>query len=93
MKKEYIKTFTEHLRNSDHLIILPIYYAGGSVARDITSNDLVRGITAGGKSAKAVKNRKDILNPKTLSEYRSYVVFGARDETLSEFTREIARTL
>jgi UDP-N-acetylmuramate--alanine ligase len=91
MKKEYIKVFTENLRDSDHLILLPIFYAGGSVSKDISSHDLADEIKAGGRSVEVVEDRMDTL--KRLHEYRSYVIFGARDETLSDLAKEIARAL
>jgi UDP-N-acetylmuramate--alanine ligase len=91
MKKEYIKVFTENLRDSDHLILLPIFYAGGSVSKDISSHDLADEIRAQGKSVEIIEERKDIL--KGLREYRSYVILGARDETLSDFAKEIARAI
>jgi len=91
MKKEYIKVFTENLRDTDHLILLPIFYAGGSVSKDISSHDLADEIKAQGKSVEVVEERRDIL--KNLYKYQSYIIFGARDETLSDFAKEIARAL
>jgi UDP-N-acetylmuramate--alanine ligase len=91
MKKDYIETFTRYLRDADHLIILPIFYAGGTVSHDISSHDLADGIRAGGKSAEAAEMRSDI--PARLPDFKSFVIFGARDETLSDFAGEIARVL
>jgi UDP-N-acetylmuramate--alanine ligase len=90
MKDGYIKAFTEHLRDSDHLLLLPIFYAGGTAARDISSRDLAEAIGAGGKSVE-VKERKEILE--RVAEWENYVIFGARDETLSDFATEIAERL
>ncbi|MBI4686352.1 MAG: hypothetical protein HY756_00970 [Nitrospirae bacterium] len=89
MKNEYIETFAENLRNKDRLILLPIFYAGGTVAKDISSHNLAEGIRAKGKNAHVIRDRKEILS--RLHEFQSYVVFGARDETLSDFAGEIAR--
>ncbi|MBM4136609.1 MAG: hypothetical protein FJ241_07235 [Nitrospira sp.] len=91
MKKEYIEAFTKNLCDSDHLILLPIYFAGGTASRDISSYDLAEGIKAGGKSVEVVEKREDIL--KRLHEYQTYVIFGARDETLSDFANEMAERL
>jgi UDP-N-acetylmuramate--alanine ligase len=88
MKKEYIETFIKNLRDTDHLILLPIYYAGGTAAKDISSYDLVEGIKNEGKSVEVVENRADILD--RVHEYKAYIVFGARDETLAEFAKEIS---
>ena len=91
MKKEYIDTFVENLRDGDHLVLLPIYYAGGTAAKDISSDDLAEEIIARGKSAEVIQNRDRILH-KT-HEFQSFIVFGARDETLSNFAGKIAEAL
>jgi UDP-N-acetylmuramate--alanine ligase len=91
MKEEYIEAFAKNLRDSDLLMVLPIFYAGGTAARDISSNDLVHGIKEKGGHAEAVEKRENIL--KRLDEFSSYVVFGARDDTLSDLAREIAGRL
>ncbi|RJQ18076.1 MAG: hypothetical protein C4560_07820 [Nitrospiraceae bacterium] len=91
MKKEYIGTFVKHLRGSDHLVLLPIFYAGGTAARDISSHDLADGVRSAGRSAEVIEKREDVL--KRLHEYADYVILGARDETLSDFAKEIAGAL
>ena len=91
MKKEYIQTFSENLRASDHLILLPIFYAGGTASRDISSHDLADGIMKRGKSAEVIEGRKDIF--KRDGEWDSFVILGARDETLSDFAEELAKIL
>ncbi len=91
MKREYIKAFAENLRNTDHLILLPIYYAGGTASKNISSQDLADGVRVYGKSAEVVQNRADILQ--RVHYYKTYIVFGARDETLSDFAKEIAGML
>ncbi len=91
MKKEYIESFTENLRDSDHLILLPIFYAGGTADKSISSRDLVDGIRAGGRSVEAVEGRKAVLD--RAGEWEAYAVLGARDHTLSEFARDIAKRL
>jgi UDP-N-acetylmuramate--alanine ligase len=91
MKKEYITAFAENLRAADHLILLPIYYAGGTASKDISSRDLADGISAAGKSVEVVQKREDILQ--RVHDHKTYVVFGARDETLSDLAKEIAGAL
>jgi UDP-N-acetylmuramate--alanine ligase len=90
MKKEYIDSFVDNLRDHDHLMLLPVYYAGGTASKDISSNDLAEGIRAGGKSVE-VAERESIL--RRARDWDAYVVFGARDETLNVFAREIAERL
>jgi UDP-N-acetylmuramate--alanine ligase len=85
MKKEYMETFIDYLRTSDHLILLPIFYAGGTASRDISSHDLAEGIKVRGKSVSVVS--------KGLYKYKTYVIFGARDDTLSDLARDVASAL
>lgn len=88
MKEGYIKVFSEHLRETDRLFLLPIYYAGGTAAQDISSDDLAKGISAAGKSVRVIYDRKEIFD--SIRSRGSYVVFGARDDSLSTFAEEIA---
>jgi UDP-N-acetylmuramate--alanine ligase len=89
MRREYIEAFTENLRDSDHLILLPIFYAGGTARKDISSHDLAEGIKAGGKSVEVVAGREQVFE--RAREWDTFVVFGARDETLSDFAHDLVR--
>ena len=88
MKEGYIRAFSEGLRSTDRLVLLPIYYAGGTAARDISSRDLAEGVAASGGRAVAVEDRAEIF--RMSGEWKTYVVFGARDDTLSDLAEEIA---
>ena len=90
MKTEYIESFTKNLRASDRLMLLPIFYVGGTVAKDISSKDLADGVTAGGKRAE-VATRESVLAKVKPGD--SCIVFGARDESLSDFAAAIARKI
>jgi UDP-N-acetylmuramate--alanine ligase len=91
MKEGYIEAFIRNLRKTDHLILLPIYYAGGTPVKDISSNDLADGVRAGGRSVELLEEREEIF--RKLDDYNAYIIFGARDETLSAFAAEIADKL
>ncbi len=91
MKAGYIETFAKGLRDADHLILLPIYYAGGTVAKDISSGDLLAGIRVAGKSAEVIEYRSAFFDKS--ERWDAYVVLGARDDSLSDFAREIAERL
>ena len=91
MKAEYIEAFAENLRRSDHLILLPIYYAGGTASKDISSNDLAAGIREHGKSVEVAESRGIVLSRS--GEWDSYAILGARDETLADFARDLAQNL
>jgi UDP-N-acetylmuramate--alanine ligase len=91
MKKEYIDTFAGKLREDDHLIVLPIFYAGGTSIKDISSEDLCREIRLAGKSAEVLPDRSLLFG--RLREWDTYIVFGARDESLADFAHDIAERL
>jgi UDP-N-acetylmuramate--alanine ligase len=91
MKDGYIKVFSEGLSQKDHLILLPIFYSGGTVQRDISSNDLAEELRARGRSVEVLEDREDIMN--RLDNWDTFVVFGARDEGLSVLARRIADEL
>jgi UDP-N-acetylmuramate--alanine ligase len=88
MKSEYINAFADNLRSLDHLILLPIFYAGGSVRRDISSEDLAEGIRTRGKSAEVIEKREEIL--RRSDDWDNYVILGARDDTLADFAKKMA---
>jgi UDP-N-acetylmuramate--alanine ligase len=88
MKKEYIEAFARGLRPEDRLVILPIFYVGGTVAKDISSEDLAAGVRALGGNAVA-GSREPLLAAAKLGE--AYVVFGARDESLGDFAGALAQ--
>lgn len=91
MKRAYIETFSSYLRPDDSLLLLPIFYAGGSSIRDVSSDDLCREIRSSGKRAEVLTERSRLYS--RLDEWDSYVVLGARDDSLSDFAREIAKRL
>jgi UDP-N-acetylmuramate--alanine ligase len=88
MKHAYIDIFAKNLRKEDHLVLLPIYDAGGTALRDISSEDLSHAISEAGKSVEVLHERSFLLN--RVKEWDTYIVFGARDETLADFAQEIA---
>ncbi|MCX7792807.1 MAG: Mur ligase domain-containing protein [Thermodesulfovibrionales bacterium] len=91
MKDDYIKVFSEKLSDKDHLILLPIYYSGGTVQKDISSHDLASAIRMRGRSVEVIDEREEILN--RIDGWNTFVVFGARDESLSILARDIAERL
>src|SRR4030067_625803 len=70
------------------LTLALIVKGGGTKRKKIKSHNLAHEIRAKRKSVEVIENRGDIL--KRLHEYQTYVIFGARDETLSDFAKEIA---
>ncbi|MGH7005207.1 MAG: glutamate ligase domain-containing protein, partial [Alphaproteobacteria bacterium] len=95
MKDAFIGCFAETLAAGDVLTMPePVYY-GGTVDRVVTSEDIVRGVSAQGRDAFAFPDRK-ACGDKLVALARPgdrIVVMGARDDTLSEFAAELLRRL
>lgn len=91
LKDGYIDIFAGNLRGSDQLFMLPIYFAGGTAEKDISSKDIADAIAKRGSSASVLRERESIFG--LLGRWKSYVIFGARDDSLSDYAEEIASVL
>ena len=54
LKDEYIATFRTIFQQNDSLYLLPIYYAGGTAQKDISSEDIIDGLGPVSFNAQAV---------------------------------------
>ena len=91
LKDEYIATFRTIFRQNDSLYLLPIYYAGGTAQKDISSEDIITGLGPVSFNAQAVQDRDDLLTElKTAATSGDCVlVMGARDPSLPAFVKKI----
>lgn len=95
MKEELIEVFSKAISKEDFLFMPEILYAGGTVTRDISSDMLVKELVTRGVNAYYFPERGRILGPLT-TEVRpgdTILVMGARDDTLTDFCREILSSL
>lgn len=89
-----VETFRQGLRPGDHLLLAPIYDAGGTADRSIRSEDLVSRLDAPGVRAAVPPTREDAA--RWIAEARPgdrVVVMGARDDTLPLFARRLVEVL
>ncbi len=92
MGKEIAATFKEFLGPDDVLLMPEAYYAGGTADRSVTTKHVVEWT---GPQAHWFKKRSDIpafIYPQIKKGDR-VVIMGARDDTLSDFAREILDSL
>jgi len=92
---DLVAAFGDALGPDDVLWLPPIYYAGGSVTRDVESTDLSAAIRAGGRDARDLDDR-DELPDEVSAEARPgdvCMVMGARDPALSDLARCVLRAL
>ena len=95
MKDALIKTLTETLDDQVEWIMLPVFYAGGTVTKDISSEDIVAPLQQNGKRAVALTTRDDVLQyvKKRACPGDIILVMGARDASLSDFANQILTIL
>jgi len=93
LRDEYIATFRTLFHEGDSLYLLPIYYAGGTAQKDISSEDIIDGLGAVPFHAEAVRNREQLLM-KLETDAKSgdcIIVMGARDPSLPALVKRIAK--
>jgi UDP-N-acetylmuramate--alanine ligase len=91
LKNEYIATFQDIFQQHDSLYLLPIYYAGGTAQKDISSEDIITGLGPVSFNARAVHDRDELLTGMKF-DVRSgdcVLVMGARDPSLPALVKKI----
>jgi len=90
-----VKAFADGLGPEDRIYIPPIYFAGGTVVRDISAADYAGDLRAAGVDALAV-DRDPALPARVAADCTAgdrAVVMGARDPSLADLARDILSAL
>lgn len=89
------EAFAGALRAGDRCWILPVYYAGGTTVKDVSSGDLVRRIAALGAPAEEAGGYEelDAVVRSAVREGDTVLVMGARDPGLPEFAKRVGEEL
>lgn len=82
-------------RQNDSIYFSEIYYAGGSVTRDISSGDLANDLLEQGVEAHFIENREEcgLAMVAAAEPGDTILIMGARDPSLSHFAKSIAEEL
>ena len=91
MGKEMAETFATYLDENDFLLMPEAYYAGGTTDRSVSAKDVVAMVKEKGAQASWFEERAEIqafLDGKLRPGDR-VIVMGARDDTLSDFAKDI----
>jgi UDP-N-acetylmuramate--alanine ligase len=90
-REDLIQTFRDVLRPQDHLLLAPIYDAGGTAERTIRSEDIAEPLRRQSLHADVVASREEAMRHLIEGAHRGdrVVVMGARDDTLPSFARDI----
>ena len=93
IKEELIATFNLRLTKTDRVILLDIFYVGGTAEKTVSSAELVKGICV--PYAENIKDREQVIDQVTASAQPGdvVVVMGARDNTLTAFAERILGSL
>ena len=95
MGKQIIESFAKHFAPNDILLIPEIFFAGGSVTRDISSKDLVEYATTLKTNAIYFEQRQNIkqyILQNALPNDR-IILMGARDNSITDLGFEILENL
>ncbi len=87
MKDDLLAVLEKQLDDRTYWIMPEVFYAGGTVTKDISSADIVAPLSAAGKNAFFIADRPNIaafILPQLTAGDR-VVVMGARDDTLTDF--------
>ena len=95
MGKQIIESFAKNMGKDDMLFMPEIFYAGGSVNKDISSKDLIDYACSLGIKAQFFQTRDEIkqILLGIAQKGDRIVIMGARDNTLPDFCRSIAKGL
>jgi UDP-N-acetylmuramate--alanine ligase len=95
LKDELVEAFVRLIRNTDEVYFLPIYYPGGTVTKDISSEDLADWVGKRGVISHSPQNRNELLADLTrrVTPGDAVILMGARDPSLSFLAQEIENNL
>lgn len=91
MGREIIESFSNIMTENDELLMPEIFFAGGTVKRDISSKDLIDYAVSLGKKATFFQTRQEVKEyiVQNARPGDRVVIMGARDNSLPVFCKEI----
>lgn len=95
MRGELLDSFARHLSPDDGVFMPEVLYLGGTADRSYTARNFVEELNARNLNANWFENREEILQAVTdIAESGDrIVIMGARDDTLSDFARNILKSV
>jgi UDP-N-acetylmuramate--alanine ligase len=91
MRNELVAAFAEDMASEDVLIMPDPVYFGGTVTREVGSEDIVAGVGEQGRTAFHIPDRA-ACGDKLVELARPgdrIVIMGARDDSLTEFAKRV----
>ncbi len=95
MKEDLIKMLSQTLNSQIVWVMLPVFYAGGTVQKTISSQDIITPLQENKKQAFYATSRDEAIQlilPQ-LKENDRIVIMGARDDTLTDYAVAFLNTI
>jgi UDP-N-acetylmuramate--alanine ligase len=91
LREEWIRTLSDFLRRGDEVYFLPIYYAGGTVKRDISSEQLAEEAYRRGIRSHFSRTRDGLITAleRKVTKGDVILVMGGRDPSLPHLAQKI----
>ena len=95
LRKEFVEQIANVLRNNDEIWMSEIFFAGGTVSKDISANEIIFDIQQKGKNAFFVENRANFPDKikNKLNSGDIILLMGARDPSLKGFSDFVVNEL
>jgi UDP-N-acetylmuramate--alanine ligase len=95
MHEELSEKTSETLRDNDYLLMSEVYYAGGTVNKDINSSVVIEAVKSKGKQALLSEDRNKLpeLFDRIIEKGDVILLMGARDPSLGDFAQTIFNKL
>lgn len=91
LRDDYISTFRAIFTPADCLYLLPVYYAGGTAVKDISSENIINGLGRVPFDAQAINDREELLSrlASAAKPGDCVLLMGARDPSLPGLAKKI----
>lgn len=95
MGNDMAQTMAKGMRDADRALILPVFYAGGSVEHSDEAEVFVGKLNGAGANAELCGDRQEATSRARdwASEGDAVAIVGARDESLSSYAKDLAKAL
>lgn len=94
MKDELADSLAVAMKKGDQLFVLPVFYAGGTTKKTITSEEWVAQLQARGMAAKFVADYVNLEKELSVAQRGDAILgMGARDPDLPKFARRLVANL
>ena len=83
------------MRENDQMFFSEIFYAGGTVVRDISAGDLSSDLENAGRKSTFIENRMECAKEmvRLAEPGDTILLMGARDPSLADFAKDVAKML